>query len=290
MRIAIASGKGGTGKTTVATNLSLVAAENGISAAYIDCDVEEPNGHIFLKPTIQDTHAVGAMIPLVNEKACIHCGVCSDICLYNAIVCMGKKVIVYPELCHSCGGCSLLCPAGVITEVATEIGNVKFGNSGKIKFVAGYLKIGQPSSPPLIRAVKNRIPEADIVFVDAPPGTACAPIEALRGCDLAVFVSEPTPFGLHDLKRAVETARAIDIPCVSVINRSDIGDANVQAYCVDEGIPILAEIPNDRTIAENYARGEMICETSTRYKELFSKLLSKIQSAASENRQGVNQL
>jgi MinD superfamily P-loop ATPase len=283
MKVAIASGKGGTGKTTVATNLAYVASHNGQSATYLDCDVEEPNGHIFLKPVITSSKPVGNLIPAVDKEKCIHCGKCGEICQYSAIVCIKEKVLVYPELCHACGGCSLVCPVEAIAEVTREMGKLETGKVGSIRFVQGLLNIGEAMSPPVIKEVKAAAPESDFVFVDAPPGTSCPVIESIRGCDFVVLVTEPTPFGLNDLKLAVEMVRALDLLFGVVINRADLGDREVRKYCQQNSIKILTEIGDDRKIAEAYSRGEMICEALPDYKSIFLELLREITENARIN-------
>lgn len=287
MRIAIASGKGGTGKTTVATNLAHVASRNGQSVAYLDCDVEEPNGHLFLKPEISQRTPVGHLIPEVNEEKCTHCGQCGEICQYSAIVCLGQKVLVYPELCHACGGCSLVCPTDAIKEVPREIGVLEVGHAGRIHFVHGLLNIGEAMSPPVIRAVKDAAPEADVVLVDAPPGTSCPVIESIRDSDYVMLVTEPTPFGLNDLKLAVEMVRVLELRFGVVINRADVGDDEVLRYCHQDGIKILAEIRDDRRVAEVYSRGEMVCEVLPDYQSLFAQLLSVLTKEVSTEREPV---
>ena len=219
MKIAVASGKGGTGKTTVATNLAYVASRNGQSVAYLDCDVEEPNGHIFLKPVITNSKPVGNLIPRVDAEKCTHCGKCGEICRFSAIVCLGEKVLVFPELCHACGGCMLVCPVEAITEVPREMGKLETGNAGPIRFVRGLLNIGEAMSLPVIKEVRAAVPKAELVIVDAPPGTSCPVIESVRGCDFVLLVTEPTPFGLNDLKLAVEMVRALGLPFGIVINK-----------------------------------------------------------------------
>ncbi len=276
MKIAIASGKGGTGKTTVATNLAYIASRNGQSVAYLDCDVEEPNGHIFLKPQISESRPIGNLIPEVNEAACIHCGKCGEICQYSAIVCVGEKVLVYPELCHACGGCMLVCPVDAITENPREMGKLETGRSGAIQFVQGLLNIGEVMSPPLIKEVKAAAPEVDLVIIDVPPGTSCPVIESVRDSDFVLLVTEPTPFGLNDLKLAVEMIRVLKLPFGVVVNRADVGDRETISYCDRNHIEILAEIPDDRQIAEAYSRGEMACEAIPKYGSVFARLLSDI--------------
>ena len=276
MKIAVASGKGGTGKTTVAVNMVFVASHDGQTAAYLDCDVEEPNGHIFLKPEITGSKPVGNLIPKVDEAKCTHCGRCAEICQYNAIVCLGKKVLVFPELCHSCGGCSLVCPEHAITEMLRVMGQVEIGTAAPARFVQGQLNIGEAMSPPVIRAVKGNIPAVDLVVIDAPPGTSCPVIESIRGCDFVILVTEPTPFGLNDLRLAVEMVRALRYSFGVVINRANLGDDGVKRYCRQNGIRILAEIPDDRRIAEAYSRGEMICEVLPDYRTTFTGLLDDV--------------
>lgn len=279
-KVAIASGKGGTGKTTVATNLVWVAARDGREVAYLDCDVEEPNGHIFLKPQISESIPVGNLVPQVDEAKCVHCGKCDEICQYSAIVCVNEKVLVYPELCHACGGCSLVCPVDAISEITRETGKLETGQAGPIRFVHGLLNVGEVMSPPLIKAVKAAAPQAGLVIIDAPPGTSCPVIESVRDCDFVILVTEPTPFGLNDLKLAVEMIRALKLPFGVVINRADIGDSETRSYCQVNRIEILAEIPDDRRIAEAYSRGQMACEAIPKYKSLFTKLIKDIEQEA----------
>jgi len=281
MQIAIASGKGGTGKTTVATNLAYVASRNGKSVAYLDCDVEEPNGHIFLKPEITDRRPVGNLIPQVNAEKCTLCGECGEICRFSAIVLVGEKVLVYPELCHGCGGCSLVCPSDAITEVSREIGVLETGQSGAIQFAHGVLNVGEAMSPPLIRAVKSTTfqTEPTITVVDAPPGTSCPVIEAVREADFVILVTEPTPFGLHDLKLAVEMVRALKLPMGVVINRAGFNAADVNSYCTSQRIPILQEIPDDRELAEAYSRGVTASQALPKYEATFAGLLKSVLTA-----------
>ena len=276
MRIAIASGKGGTGKTTVATNLARAAADAGYRVVYLDCDVEEPNGHIFLKPAIRERRVVTSAVPEVDAGACSLCGRCGAICQYSAIVCVGDQVLVYPELCHACGGCMLVCPERAISERPRGLGVVESGEAGAIRFVRGLLHVGEPMSPPLIRAVKQEAASEGLTLVDAPPGTSCPVIEAVRGADFVVLVTEPTPFGFHDLKLAVEVIRVLGIPLGVVVNRADLDGRPTRAYCAARRIPILLEIPDDRRIAEAYSRGELACDALPEYKETFRGLLESI--------------
>ncbi len=276
MRIAIASGKGGTGKTTVATNLAFLASHNEPGVAYLDCDVEEPNGAIFLKPQIKQDRPIYAAVPKVDLAKCTGCGLCGKICQYSAILSMGKTVLTFPELCHSCAGCWLVCPAGAISQDQRQIGRLQAGPAGKLQFIQGLLDIGQAMSPPLIHALKAAAPPAELTIVDCPPGTSCPVIEALRDVDYVLLVTEPTPFGLNDLKLAVETVRKLKLPFGVLINRADLGDNLTKRYCQRQRIDLLAEIPDDRQVAEVYSRGEMICAGIPKYQGLYKILLSKI--------------
>ena len=276
MKIALASGKGGTGKTTVATNLAYVASRHDQQVAYLDCDVEEPNGHIFLKPEITRREPVATLVPRVDEEKCTLCGKCHEICQFSAIVCLANKVLVFPELCHACGGCAQVCPVDAIVETPRETGLLEIGRAGPVHYVQGTLNVGEAKSPPVIKAVKAAAPEADLVFVDAPPGTSCPVIESIRGCDFVVLVTEPTPFGLNDLKLAVDMVRVLEMPSGVVINRAGLGDRGVHRYCDEEGITILAEVRDDRRVAEAYSRGELICAVLPDYTVLFLDLLKAV--------------
>ncbi|GMU24881.1 MAG: hypothetical protein AMXMBFR13_49520 [Phycisphaerae bacterium] len=278
MKIAVASGKGGTGKTTVATSLAVVAADSGQSVAYADCDVEEPNGHLFLRPKIADRRPVTRTVPEVNQANCTLCGECGEICQFSAIVCLGRTVLVYPELCHACGGCTLVCPGGAIREVHREIGRLENGRAGAIHFVHGLLHVGEAMSTPLIREVRKAVPDVALAFIDSPPGTSCPVIESVRGCDYVVLVTEPTPFGLHDLKLAVDMVRALGLFFGVVINRAGMGDMRTRDYCRAQGIEVLAEIPDDRRIAEAYSRGELACEQLESVRVLFERIWRQLQS------------
>jgi MinD superfamily P-loop ATPase len=271
--VSIASGKGGTGKTTVATNLSYTV-EDGIHL--LDCDVEEPNCHIFLNPEIEKVEKVGVPVPKVDEDKCNACGKCHEICQFSAIVALKTKPLTFPELCHGCGGCSLICPEEAITEESREVGVIETGHAGHVVFTHGRLRVGEAMSPPLIRAVKKSADKNGLTIIDAPPGTSCPVIEAIKGSDFVVLVTEPTPFGLNDLKLAVEMVKKLGIPSGVLINRADIGDDEVKLYCRAEGIPLLLEIPDDRRIAEAYSRGRLIIDAIPEYKTMFEGLLSKI--------------
>jgi MinD superfamily P-loop ATPase len=277
MRIAIASGKGGTGKTTVATNLAVTASRMGRRVGYLDCDVEEPNGALFLKPTVTETRSVDVSVPAVDTDLCTGCGKCGEICQYSAILAMNGTVLTFPELCHGCSGCWLVCPNGAITESHRSTGQLDIGHAGDVLCVQGLLDVGQALSPPIIAAVKAAAPDVDLLILDAPPGTSCPVIESVRDSDVVLLVTEPTPFGLHDLKLAVELIRAMGIPFGVVINRAEEDRGNpTHLYCQREGIEILAEIPDDRQVAEAYSRGELACEALPAYRRRFEALLNRL--------------
>ncbi len=280
MRVAIASGKGGTGKTTIATNLAYVAASRGETVAYLDCDVEEPNGHLFLRPQILQESPITRLIPEVDARRCTHCGACTQVCRYGAMACVRQQTLIFAELCHNCGGCVLACPEGAIREVPIPIGVLRTGRSGSVQFVEGVLNVGEAMSPPAIRAVKDAAPDVALTILDCPPGTSCPVIESVRGCDLLLLVTEPTPFGLHDLKSAVEMAQSLGLEFGVVVNRADAGDREVWGYCRRRRIAILAEIPDDRAVAEAYSRGELAATCVPHVAERLRELLETIESGA----------
>lgn len=278
MKIVTASGKGGTGKTTIATNLALALSLLGHEVSYLDCDVEEPNGHLFLRPEITRTMSMGVLVPQVNEDVCTHCGLCSQICEYNAIVNVKDKVLVFPELCHACGGCMRVCPVDAITEINRDIGIVEEGMAGNINFVHGMLNISEIMSPPLIREVKARNPEG-IQIIDAPPGTSCPVITTMEGADFVLLVTEPTPFGLNDLSLAIDTVREMGYRHAVVINRAEQGNTSAIDFCSAKGVPIIAELPDDRRIAEAYSRGIPLVSELKEYMPVFEDLYEKIVQA-----------
>ncbi len=277
MKIAVASGKGGTGKTTVAVNLAHIFAENGSRVEYCDCDVEAPNGHVFLKPSQVQKENVYVPIPEVDADKCDGCKLCADICEFSAIIVIKGNVVTYPELCHGCGGCTLVCPQKAITEVNRPIGEMETGQSGPIRFISGKLTIGEATAVPLIRQVKQKLSTDTVIsIVDAPPGTSCPVIEAVRGMDYVVLVTEPTPFGLNDLILAVETMQALQLPFGVIINRDGVGDDAVETYCREQGIEILLRIPFSRQVAEAYSRGGVLVEQLPDLHDLFGKLAARL--------------
>jgi len=272
MKIAIASGKGGTGKTTIATNLAVSLARAGRQVQYLDCDVEEPNGHIFLKPVIEVTEDVTVGVPDVDTARCTGCGRCGQLCQYSAIVCIQKRVMTFEQLCHSCGGCMAICPEAAITEKPRKIGVAQYGAADGVAFGHGKLDIGVIQSPALIRHVKRGAAAEAVVILDAPPGTSCPVIEVVKDANFVLLVTESTPFGLNDLKLAVDMIRELGLPFAVAINRCDIGDDGVVQYCRKEGIDIALEIPNERPIAEAYSRGVMMVDAMPQYAERFQRL------------------
>ena len=271
MRIAVASGKGGTGKTTLATSLAL-ALEAAGSVEFLDCDVEEPNAHLFLKPEITERTPVCVEVPEIDEARCTACGLCAEVCEFNAIAAIKDAVLTFPELCHGCTACWVLCPEEAITPGGREVGVAERGHAGAMGFHHGWLRVGEAMSPPLIRAVKAGAGEADFAVFDAPPGTSCPVVETVRGADAVVLVTEPTPFGLNDLVLAIDMVAALGPPAAVVVNRAGIGDDAVADYCAGRGVPILMEIPFDRRVAEAYSRGEPLVTAFPAYREPFEKL------------------
>ena len=281
MIISVASGKGGTGKTLVATSLACSLREIR-DVQILDCDVEEPNDHIFLKPNITRSEAVTIAVPRVDEEKCTHCGKCAQVCAYNAIAVLGEYVLTFPDLCHGCGACSYLCPERAITETPHEIGVIETGDADGVSFGHGRLSIGQAMAPPVIREVKGLVDKDSVVIIDASPGTSCPVVEAIKESDFCLLVTEPTPFGLNDLVLALETVRQLAIPCGVVLNRADAGDGKTEAYCRKENIPIMLKIPLDTNIAGLYSRGIPLVEGIPGYKQGFIELYEKIEEVVSE--------
>jgi len=286
MKITIASGKGGTGKTMIATSLTLsLAAELTPPPLFLDCDVEAPNAHLFLKPTFEQRQDVGILIPRVDEAKCTHCGKCAEVCQYHAIAVLGQKTLVFPQLCHGCGSCTALCPEAAIREIPDRMGVIERGPAAAgISFARGVLDVGEPMAVPVIRQLKKwAVPQpGQVVVRDAPPGTSCPVVEAMRGADYVVLVTEPTPFGLHDLRLAVQVARELNIPVGVIINRDGSGDAGVDEFCAAVGLPVLMRVPFEREIAEGIARGQTLIEIHPGYAERFRQLFADIVERAQQ--------
>jgi len=282
MIISIASGKGGTGKTTVSASLALSLMEAGKDVQFLDCDVEEPNAHIFLKPDIQTKEEVFIPVPKINDEKCSYCGKCRDVCAYKAIAVIPPKedrnglVLPFWELCHGCGACSYFCPTGAIEEIGYEIGFIESGQTSCMEFIQGRLNIGATMSPPLIREMKRRIDKSKTVIIDAPPGTSCPVIETIKESDYCLLITEPTPFGLNDLTLAVEVVRKIGIPFGVFINRADLGDDKTEQYCKNENIPILMRIPFKKDFAAAYSTGKPMVDAFPEYNKKFQKLFARI--------------
>jgi MinD superfamily P-loop ATPase len=281
MIISIASGKGGTGKTLIATSLAL-SLKNTHKVRLLDCDVEEPNDHLFMNPVITQRETATIPVPEIDKAKCNYCGKCAEVCAYKAIAVWGQHVMTFPELCHGCGACSYICSEKAIREQPREIGVIEAGDSEGISFVYGKLNVGEAMSPPVIRKVKNHISKEQINIIDSPPGTSCPVITAVRNSDYCLLVTEPTPFGLNDLTLAVETVKELKIPCGVVINRSVDGERKVEPYCQEEDIPVLLKIPLDMEIARLYSRGVTLVKGLPQWEKSFVCLYEKIQEIVNE--------
>ncbi|HIE24581.1 MAG TPA: (4Fe-4S)-binding protein [Anaerolineales bacterium] len=287
MIIAIASGKGGTGKTTIATALAQTLSETEKNISFLDCDVEAPNAHIFLKPDFTEKKDVEMLIPEVNDDLCTGCGRCAGVCQFHAIVVLGGQTLVFPEMCHGCGSCTLVCPENAITEVPRSLGLLEGGfTSEGINFARGLLNIGEPMAVPVITKLKNwdERMSTDVVILDSPPGASCPVVESLRGADFVLLVTEPTPFGLHDLGQAYQLTRKINIPAGVIINRDGVGDTKIEAYCKEKNIPVLMRIPLEREVGQGIAQGKSLIEIRPQYKKEFLNLYTKIQALTGEER------
>ncbi len=272
MIISVASGKGGTGKTTVSTNL----ARSIGNVQFFDFDVEEPDSNIFLKTKIFEEENVNVLIPEIDKEKCTFCGKCSEFCRYNALAVLKKDVLVFPELCHSCGGCALICPVKAVKYSFRSIGKIEHGKKENIDFYQGLLNIGEAQAIPVMKALKKKIDVNKNVILDAPPGTACPFVETVTSSDYCILVTEPTPFGLNDLKIAVDTVRLLDIPFGVIINRDGVGDNKVELYCKHEKIPILLKIPQSAQIAELYSKGIPFIKSIPTWKNEFKKIFKEI--------------
>ena len=273
MIISIASGKGGTGKTTIATNLALSLGKVQV----IDCDVEEPNANIFFNAEIKEREDVTVEIPEIDKEKCNYCGKCSEFCAYNALAVVPSDVLVFPELCHSCGGCEIVCPQNAINWKKKPVGKIEHGVTNGVDFFHGLLNVGEIQAVPVIKALKKKIDKEGNVIIDAPPGTSCPVIESINGSDYCILVTEPTPFGFHDLKLAIAVVRHLYIPFGVIINRDGVGDKKVEMYCQTEKIPILMKIPHSEEIANLYSMGIPFVKKLPEWHERFTELFRRIQ-------------
>jgi MinD superfamily P-loop ATPase len=286
IRIAVASGKGGTGKTTAATALALSLEAS--HTLFLDCDVEAPNAHLFMRPSFERRKEVGILIPEVDSNLCTYCGRCAEVCRFHAIAVIGKNTLVFPELCHGCGSCTLNCPENAISEKLEVMGVLEAGATPSgVYFARGVLDVGQPMAVPVISQLKSWGPgqegrKWETIILDAPPGTTCPVVESVRGADFALLVTEPTPFGLHDLRLMVEVVRELHIPTGVIINRDGIGDDGVERFCAEENLPVMMRIPLEREIGEGIARGEPLVSVRPEYKESFRRLYENIAVRARE--------
>ena len=281
MIISVASGKGGTGKTLVATSLAL-SLKDSCRVMVQDCDVEEPNDHLLLKPLIDGSEPVFVRVPEIDETKCTYCGRCAKVCAFNAIAVLNNHVLTFPQMCHSCGACSYLCPENAITEKTRQVGLIEWGQADSISFVHGILTVGEAMAPPVIRQVKTHGNTEYVIIRDVSPGTSCPVVVAIKDSDFCLLVTEPTPFGLFDLKLAVETVKELGIPCGVIINRAGVGDSRVEDYCLSENIPLLLTIPLDTNIARLYSRGITLVAGMPLWQESFLKLFNQIKELVSE--------
>ncbi|MEW5763077.1 MAG: ATP-binding protein [Bacillota bacterium] len=274
MIVAVASGKGGTGKTTVAVNLALACRDR---VGFLDCDVEEPNAHLLLHPEIREREPVYFPVPVFAAGKCDRCGRCVEVCTYNALALVGRELMIFEGLCHGCGGCLHFCPTGALTEGRREIGIIERGRTGTVLFAHGKLRPGEALAPPVIKALRRNAPAGKFTVIDCPPGTACPVVAAVRGADYCLVVTEPTPFGQHDLEAVTRMLALLGIPYGVIINRADLGDGAVEDFCRDRGIPILGKIPFDRRIASSFAAGKPFIKELPEWRETFARWWDRIE-------------
>jgi MinD superfamily P-loop ATPase len=282
-RIGVASGKGGTGKTTVAVALALALSKKEPVVQFVDCDVEEPNADLLLKPELAKEEAVELSIPVVDRDKCTGCGKCKEICRYNAVAVVKGKALIFENLCHACGGCRLICPEDAVSERKKSIGTIAAGRREGIAFFKGVLNVGEPMATPVIRAVKARARQDVPTILDAPPGTACPVIATVKGCDYCLLVTEPTPFGLYDLELMLRVVRELGIPAGVIINKDDQWSVNIEEYASRQDIPVLMKIPFSRKIAELYSRGIPLNEADPIWDEEFHRLYGKVEKEICQN-------
>ena len=284
MRITVASGKGGTGKTTIATSLARSLTTKG-QVWYVDCDVEAPNGHLFLNPVFTKQTQTSIAIPQIQKDQCTACGICVSVCQFHALAKIGTSILVFPQLCHGCGSCTWNCPEDAIIEIPNPIGVIESGETQDgIHFMRGVLTINEPMPTPIIRALKRGItpPETAIVIIDSPPGASCSAVETLRGSDFALLVTEPTPFGLHDLRQILGVVNDMNIPFGVIINRDGIGDNQMDMFLTENNIPVLLRVPFSRTLATGIAGGRTLVDLQPEYQQMLQDLFHRISTIVSE--------
>lgn len=275
MKLAVLSGKGGTGKTFVAVNLAAAAG----SSTYIDCDVEEPNGRLFLKPENIRSETVTTRLPAFDSDKCTGCRKCVDFCRFNALVYVKNKPMVFSEVCHSCGGCALVCPSAAVSETEKPVGVVDCGQRGDISIVTGCMNLGEASGIPIIKAALAHAGGAnELTVIDCPPGSACPVMESVQSADFCLLVAEPTAFGLHNFKMVYELVSLLHKPCAVVINKSEGDYAALDALCAAQGIPVLCRIPYSEKLARLGANGQLAVVVDSEYAELFRRLLADIRT------------
>jgi MinD superfamily P-loop ATPase len=282
LKISIASGKGGTGKTLVATNIAVSLASPGTSRVTVaDCDVEEPNAYLFFpQRTLLESEECSVHVPVIDETKCTHCGKCSEVCAYHSLAVLLQTVLLFPQLCHGCGACTIICPEKAVSETTRSVGEIFRARSGGVEIIWGELALGEARTTPLIKAVKE-MAGGEIVIVDCPPGTSCSLVESVRGTDFCLLVTEPTPFGLYDLDIALKVLEKMNIPRAVLVNKSGMGDRNVYKYLEKRNIPLIMEIPLDRKIAELYSRGEIFAEKMPEWKAKFAGMVREIEEMIS---------
>ncbi len=276
MLVTIASGKGGTGKTTIAVNLAVAAAAAGLPVTLLDCDAEDPDCHIFLRPEGLTLEPFAVEVPAFARDLCDFCGRCGEVCRFNAIAALKDDVLIFPEVCHSCGGCWEVCPRGALKPAPRVVGEIRRGSARGVAFVEGRLTVGERTPVPIIREVKRRAAKDGLTIADAPPGTACPMVAAARGSDVVLLVTEPTPFGLYDLKLAAAVARELGLRRAVFVNRAGEGEEELRAYCAAEGLEIWGTLPDDRRAAEVYAGAGLIVDELPHYRRVFEDLLARL--------------
>lgn len=276
MKIAVLSGKGGTGKTFVSVNLACAADR----ALYVDCDVDEPNGHLFLKPETTGRLPVSVTVPQVDADTCTACRKCVDFCRYNALALIKDKLMTFYEVCHSCGGCILFCPEKALTGKERAIGTIEEGISGDVTVLTGCLNTGEVSGVPIIKGLMEKLPEQGTVVVDCPPGSACAVMESIRKADFCILVAEPTLFGVHNLSMVYELVKLFNKPFGVVLNKCLPWENPAQQFCIDNKIEVLAQIPFDEELGRLNSKGLIAVRENKQYRELFQKLLKTLEKEA----------